>query len=35
MYAIKTIQLEKKYKDFQALKQINFEVKAGDFFALL
>jgi ABC-2 type transport system ATP-binding protein len=35
MYAIKTTKLEKKYKDFQALKQIDFEVKSWDFFALL
>jgi ABC-type multidrug transport system ATPase subunit len=28
MYAIKTTKLEKKYKNFQALKQIDFEVKA-------
>jgi ABC-2 type transport system ATP-binding protein len=35
MYAIKTTKLEKKYKNFQALKQIDFEVKAWDFFALL
>lgn len=35
MYAVKTTKLEKKYKDFQALKQIDFEIREWDFFALL
>lgn len=35
MFAIKTTKLEKKYWNFQALKQIDFEIKAWDFFALL
>lgn len=35
MLAIKTTKLEKKYWDFQALKQIDFEINAWDFFALL
>ena len=35
MYAVKTTKLEKKYWNFQALKQIDFEIKAWDFFALL
>lgn len=35
MFAIKTTNLVKKYKNHLALKNINFEVKQGDFFALL
>lgn len=35
MYAIKTTNLTKKYKNFEALKNINFEIKAWDFFSLL
>jgi ABC-type multidrug transport system ATPase subunit len=35
MYAIKTEKLEKKYNNFQALKNIDFTIKEGDFFALL
>ncbi len=35
MFAIQTKNLVKTYKNFQALKDINFEIQAGDFFALL
>jgi ABC-2 type transport system ATP-binding protein len=35
MFAIQTHNLVKQYKNFQALKDINFEIKEGDFFALL
>ena len=35
MFAIKTTNLVKKYKNHLALKNINFEVTQGDFFALL
>ncbi len=35
MFAIKTTQLTKKYKNFEALKNINFSIQQGDFFALL
>ena len=35
MYAIKTTNLTKKYKDFEALKNINFSIKSWDFFSLL
>lgn len=35
MNAIEIINLEKKYKDFPALKNVNLTVKQGDFFALL
>lgn len=35
MFAIKTTSLTKKYKNFQALKDINFSLKEWDFFALL
>ncbi|MGE4444065.1 MAG: ABC transporter ATP-binding protein [Candidatus Altimarinota bacterium] len=35
MFAIKTTDLVKKYKEHFALKNINFEIKEGDFFALL
>lgn len=35
MFAIKTTNLVKRYKNHLALKNINFEVTQGDFFALL
>lgn len=35
MFAIKTTDLVKKYKEYFALKNINFEIKQWDFFALL
>ncbi len=35
MFAIKTTDLVKKYKEHFALKNINFEIKEWDFFALL
>lgn len=35
MFAIKTTDLVKKYKEHFALKNINFEIKQWDFFALL
>lgn len=35
MFAIKTTHLSKKYKNTDALKDINFEVPTWDFFALL
>lgn len=35
MFAIKTTSLNKKYKNFEALKDINFSLKEWDFFALL
>lgn len=35
MFAIKTTDLVKKYKEHLALKNINFEIKQWDFFALL
>lgn len=35
MNALKISSLEKKYKNFSALKNINFEIKKWDFFALL
>ena len=35
MYAIKTTNLTKNYKDFEALKNINFSIKSWDFFSLL
>ncbi|MCH2188670.1 ABC transporter ATP-binding protein [Candidatus Gracilibacteria bacterium] len=35
MKALKTKNLSKKYGSFEALKNINFEIESGDFFALL
>lgn len=35
MFAIKTTDLVKRYKEYFALKNINFEIKQWDFFALL
>jgi ABC-2 type transport system ATP-binding protein len=35
MKALEIKNVSKKYKDFEALKDINLEVKSGDFFALL
>lgn len=35
MFAIQIKNLSKKYKDFEALKDINLEIKSWDFFALL
>ncbi len=35
MKALEIKNISKKYKDFEALKDINLEVKSGDFFALL
>ena len=35
MFAIKTTDVTKKYKNFEALKNINFHIQSWDFFALL
>ncbi len=35
MKALQTKNLTKKYGSFEALKNINFDIHSGDFFALL